>query len=1043
MMRIWKGLFLALLFVVVVESSEKLHPSFDPSDYFAGAQSRPRLQIVTPQDGAVLESGALEIEIELHGYEIPSNFHTSTVCVGLSSSSSSSSSTSSSSGRDGIVGGLYSEQCFADNKDKTFHVGGLTAGAQYALRIVLYERGNAIAVSVRNFRVAGIAVQKGVFAFAESTHDNNEEEGGRGEQQEELITIQTAVQVAMQMQSNGMEQQAEKIYRSVLAEAPAHPDALHLLGVIHYQKGEHATAIAYIEKALQSNNNYEGFHNSLGECYRILGRVDEAHTQFTLALALNPKYASAGFNLGLVLQMQSKWPEAIKQYRMVVQMQSQAKEEKEGQGQAALVLESKTRECDLTYALGLLEQAISCWEDGLALFPDSDLMHNELGNLYSQIGEYDVSLQLYRKAASLGSFVAELNTAHILELQGFYLEARASFAASLENAVNANLPVFHIKLRLATVLPRILPQSESELKEVRTTLERELDALLSASPDVVTVDNAPPLSFGFMQLFHLAFHGQGNAAIKQKLANVYYRLCPALRTAYFMEMSNSQVQEGGHDSAIGRGERGGGDESKEKKEIQVEEEEEEKEIDEDEEEAKEGRAEGSENGSRPLRVGFVSRYFRSNHIVGEIVHGLMPLLRQSDDLQIWVFCIDDVDFHLLPNSSVSSNDSSLPASAAGAKGDDPVLALIKKEAYALVPLPLDNLGYAAQVLRSHALDVIVYPEIGHDPVSYFLAFARLAPVQAAWGLAHPDTTGISNVDYFLSSSSIEEPEAEREYSEKLVRFNSLGTRFTNTSFVGKAFSSHQLINGDGTKNVTDRLGLPRAAHLYAVVSSLSKLHGKFDEALSRILLGDRLGYLIIIEQQHAKLLHWQRLFTFRLAGKYSDDVKQRIIFYSPTNAQDGLDILRACHLLLDPFPVSGLLGPLQALALGVPVVTWPSNRLGGRLALGLYKQLGYGGHGGGGGEEEEDTLVVNSLNAYVKTSLSIAHKPKLRAKHTANIIALHYKLFASVEQSIGVGKEWSKWLHSAVESSGGRNRNRVFVPAPLPRQQLTNFKDEL
>ncbi len=68
----------------------------------------------------------------------------------------------------------------------------------------------------------------------------------------------------MEYQLLGMEAQAELIYRSILSESPAYPDALHLLGVIFYQKGDALAAVPYIERALQSNQSFEGFHNSLG-----------------------------------------------------------------------------------------------------------------------------------------------------------------------------------------------------------------------------------------------------------------------------------------------------------------------------------------------------------------------------------------------------------------------------------------------------------------------------------------------------------------------------------------------------------------------------------------------------------------------------------------------------------------------------------------------------------------------------------------------------------------------------------------------------------
>ena len=52
-----------------------------------------------------------------------------------------------------------------------------------------------------------------------------------------------------------------------------------------------------------------------------------------------------------------------------------------------------------------------------------------------------------------------------------------------------------------------------------------------------------------------------------------------------------------------------------------------------------------------------------------------------------------------------------------------------------------DLNHITQQVRAAALDVLLYPEIGLDPVTYFLSFARLAPVQAVW-FGHPDSTGL-------------------------------------------------------------------------------------------------------------------------------------------------------------------------------------------------------------------------------------------------------------------------------------------------------------
>ena len=57
-----------------------------------------------------------------------------------------------------------------------------------------------------------------------------------------------------------------------------------------------------------------------------------------------------------------------------------------------------------------------------------------------------------------------------------------------------------------------------------------------------------------------------------------------------------------------------------------------------------------------------------------------------------------------------------------------------------------------------------------DPITYFLAFARLAKVQCvSWG--HPVTTGLTTIDYFVSHQLLEEEDpvaAQSHYSEKLI-----------------------------------------------------------------------------------------------------------------------------------------------------------------------------------------------------------------------------------------------------------------------------------
>lgn len=81
---------------------------------------------------------------------------------------------------------------------------------------------------------------------------------------------------------------------------------------------------------------------------------------------------------------------------------------------------------------------------------------------------------------------------------------------------------------------------------------------------------------------------------------------------------------------------------------------------------------------------------------------------------------------------------------------------------------------AMKALADAQFDILFYPEIGMDPLTYTLAHSRLAPVQAmTWG--HPETSGLRTIDYFLSTNDLDPPGNDKYYTERLHRLPCLGT----------------------------------------------------------------------------------------------------------------------------------------------------------------------------------------------------------------------------------------------------------------------------
>lgn len=193
-------------FLVAANSESEILNSWDhidPTEFFTGSQYRPKLEIVRPENGQVLSDGVLDIEIDIFGIDLPSHFDESSTCIALSKDK----------------GFIVVEHCFDQSSELIFHVNGLTPGEAYSLRVLFLERGKVIALSVRSFRVGGVI---GVLAGDESRP----------------VSIQTALQVALKHQVNGMHAEAEQIYQRILSESPSNADALNHLGVNFHQQGE-------------------------------------------------------------------------------------------------------------------------------------------------------------------------------------------------------------------------------------------------------------------------------------------------------------------------------------------------------------------------------------------------------------------------------------------------------------------------------------------------------------------------------------------------------------------------------------------------------------------------------------------------------------------------------------------------------------------------------------------------------------------------------------------------------------------------------------
>jgi predicted O-linked N-acetylglucosamine transferase (SPINDLY family) len=110
---------------------------------------------------------------------------------------------------------------------------------------------------------------------------------------------------------------AAAAYREILSVSPTHPGALHLLGVLSGQQGDHRTALDFISQALRYDPQLPEAHYNLGFNLERLGDFVQASESYRRALALAPNYAEAHNNLGNVLGELGLWSAAVGHYERV------------------------------------------------------------------------------------------------------------------------------------------------------------------------------------------------------------------------------------------------------------------------------------------------------------------------------------------------------------------------------------------------------------------------------------------------------------------------------------------------------------------------------------------------------------------------------------------------------------------------------------------------------------------------------------------------------------------------------------------------------
>jgi len=180
--------------------------------------------------------------------------------------------------------------------------------------------------------------------------------------------------------------EAEAIYRQILSTDPQNPDALHRLGVLEMQKGEHASAVELIGQAVKLNPQAAHFHASLGQALSASGRATDAVAVFEQALVIRPDLVEALYGLGVTLQHLQQRDRAAEIYRRLLKINPDSCDAHNNLG-------------NVLYASGKIAEAAEHYRRAIEIDPDRPEAFGNLGIALGALNRMDESIAMLEQAA--------------------------------------------------------------------------------------------------------------------------------------------------------------------------------------------------------------------------------------------------------------------------------------------------------------------------------------------------------------------------------------------------------------------------------------------------------------------------------------------------------------------------------------------------------------------------------------------------------------------------------------------------------------------
>ncbi len=717
------------------------------------------------------------------------------------------------------------------------------------------------------------------------------------------VTIDKALETAVELHRAGNLSEAEAIYRRILEVEPYHADALHLLGVIANQVGRSDLGADLITKAIEKNPNNEAYLLNLGNAFRSLGRFDRAVAAYQSSIQLKPDYAEAYNNMGIVYRELSQTVRAMESYRKAVELRPDYAEAHNNLGilltetgrvdeaidalNTAVKLNAEAAEyyfnlANALRAAGQFDRATSAYENAINRNPGHADAYNNLGCLHDNQGDFSQAIVAFRKAIENRSNHAGAHNnlgralTHIGQLDEAVSVLRSAVLLNPNHAgTYNNLGIaLHVQSKLEQAVDAYRKAIELEPRYVEAFCnlgvalidQYNLDEAIEALQTALAIDDNcvgaySNLGFAFKEQGHFdkAVNAYRRALeINPQASNIHSSLiylllfCPDQSERSTREAHrswNSRFAEPFRLSARPYS--------------------------------------NDRTDSRRLRIGYVSPNF-SGHVIS---HFLLPLLEHHDHSQYEIY------------------------GYASVKRPDAVTERMQKSTDVWKNVLGMTDEAVAREIHEDKIDILI-DLTQHMAENRLPVFSRKpAPLQVAW-LGYPGTTGVETMDFRITDRWME-PEGSvwSESIEKVVRLPDSWFSF------------------DPLNRYPDVTPPPSARTGYLTFGCLNNFCKVNEQVLHRWL-----GILKAIPKSRLLLrcpsgtTHTQVLQYFRSNGIDLD----RIVLVSRTKSRaEFLELFQQIDIALDPFPYNGGTTTCEALWMGIPVLTLPGKSALSRIGLSI------------------------------------------------------------------------------------------------------------